>query len=90
MMAIKKGCNLIIAHHPIIFSGIKQLTGKNHIERVVIKAIQNNISIYVIHTNLDNVLGGVNTKIVRFNWIEKSPNFISQKGIVKKTSSLCT
>ena len=47
--AIRNGCNLIIAHHPIIFSGIKRLTGENHIERVVIKAIQSNIAIYVIH-----------------------------------------
>jgi dinuclear metal center YbgI/SA1388 family protein len=61
--AIQKKCNLIISHHPIIFSGLKKITGKNYIERVVLKAIQNNIAIYAIHTNLDNVYQGVNKKI---------------------------
>ena len=61
--AIQKGCNLIIAHHPIVFSGLKKLNGKNYVERTVIKAIQNNIAIYAIHTNLDNVHTGVNQKI---------------------------
>ncbi|MFY8003479.1 MAG: Nif3-like dinuclear metal center hexameric protein, partial [Chitinophagaceae bacterium] len=58
--AIAHNCNLIVAHHPIIFSGLKQITGKNYIERVVIKAIKNDIAIYAIHTNLDNVKNGVN------------------------------
>jgi dinuclear metal center YbgI/SA1388 family protein len=61
--AIKKKCNLIIAHHPIIFRGLKKITGKNYVERVVLKAIRNNIAIYAIHTNLDNVSQGVNKKI---------------------------
>ncbi|MCF8370863.1 MAG: Nif3-like dinuclear metal center hexameric protein [Bacteroidales bacterium] len=61
--AIQKKCNLIVAHHPIIFGGVKRLTGRNYVERTVIKAIQNNIAIYAAHTNLDNVTGGVNSKI---------------------------
>ncbi|MBI3501959.1 MAG: Nif3-like dinuclear metal center hexameric protein [Bacteroidetes bacterium] len=61
--AVKKNCNLIIAHHPIIFKGLKKITGRNYVERVVEKAIKNNISIYAIHTNLDNVSVGVNKKI---------------------------
>ena len=61
--AIKKKCNLVIAHHPIIFKGLKKITGKNYVERVVEKAIRNTISIYAIHTNLDNVSVGVNKKI---------------------------
>ena len=61
--AIEKKCNLIIAHHPIIFSGLKKITGKNYVEKTVIKAIKNDIAIYAIHTNLDNVLHGVNGKI---------------------------
>ena len=61
--AIKKGCNLIISHHPIIFSGLKKLTGASYIERVVILAIKNNIAIYAMHTNLDNVAHGVNKMI---------------------------
>lgn len=61
--AIDKKCNLIIAHHPIIFSGLKKLNGKNYIERTVIKAIKNDVAIYAAHTNLDNVINGVNFKI---------------------------
>ena len=61
--AIATGCNLIVAHHPIIFSGLKKINGKNYIERAVIKAIKNDIAIYAIHTNLDNVHNGVSAKI---------------------------
>lgn len=61
--AIEAGCNLIIAHHPVIFSGLKSLTGKNYVERVILKAIKNDIVIYAAHTNLDNVQMGVNKKI---------------------------
>jgi len=61
--AVNKGCNLIVAHHPIIFKGLKSLTGKNYVERTVIKAIQAQVAIYAIHTNLDHVIHGVNAKI---------------------------
>ncbi len=58
-----KGCNLIVAHHPILFKGIKQLNGKNYVEQTLITAIKLDIAIYAIHTNLDNVIWGVNGKI---------------------------
>jgi dinuclear metal center YbgI/SA1388 family protein len=61
--AIANGCNLVIAHHPIVFSGLKKFNGNNYVERTIIKAIQNNIAIYAAHTNLDNVHNGVNGKI---------------------------
>lgn len=61
--AIEKNCNLIVAHHPIIFKGMKSLTGKNYVERTVIKAIKNDIAIFAIHTNLDHVHNGVNKRI---------------------------
>ena len=61
--AIAQGCNLVVAHHPIIFKGLKSLTGKNYVERTVIRAIKNDIAIYAIHTNLDHVFQGVNRKI---------------------------
>jgi dinuclear metal center YbgI/SA1388 family protein len=57
--AINKGCNLIISHHPIIFSGLKRITGASYVERTVIKAIQNNIALYASHTNLDHAPLGV-------------------------------
>jgi dinuclear metal center YbgI/SA1388 family protein len=58
--ALSRGCNLIIAHHPIVFKGLKSITGKTYIERAVIAAIKHDIAIYALHTNLDNVLSGVN------------------------------
>lgn len=62
--AIAKGCNLIVAHHPIVFRGLKRLNGSTYIERTVIQAIRHNVAIYAIHTNLDNVYRqGVNAKI---------------------------
>ena len=61
--AIQKNCGLIISHHPLIFKGIKRITGSNDVERCLIKAIQNNIAIYAAHTNLDSITGGVNSKI---------------------------
>jgi len=61
--AIQKNCNLIIAHHPIVFKGLKKFNGKNYVERTVLKAIKNDIAIYAIHTNLDNYKLGVNKKI---------------------------
>ena len=61
--AIAQGCDLVIAHHPIVFTGLKKLNGKNYVERTIIKAIKNNIAIYAIHTNLDNVVMGVNDMI---------------------------
>ena len=63
--SVRKKCNLIVAHHPIIFKGLKKLNGKNYVERTVISAIKNNISVYAMHTNLDNILQGVNNKIAQ-------------------------
>ncbi len=62
--AIAKGCNVIVAHHPIVFKGLKRFNGKNYVERTIIKAIKHDIVLFAIHTNLDNVrLQGVNSKI---------------------------
>jgi dinuclear metal center YbgI/SA1388 family protein len=69
--AIKKNCNLIISHHPIVFKGLKSLTGKNYVEKTLIKALKNDIAIYAIHTNLDNYLKGVNYKIASLLGIKK-------------------
>ena len=61
--ALEKGVNLVIAHHPVIFEGVKSLTGKNMSERVIMTAIKNDIAIYAAHTNIDAVSNGVNGKI---------------------------
>src|SRR5574338_566746 len=61
--AIEKKCNLIVAHHPIIFGGLKKINGKNYVEKSVIAAIKNDIAIYAIHTNFDNVISGDNGNI---------------------------
>jgi dinuclear metal center YbgI/SA1388 family protein len=61
--AIDKRCNLVVAHHPIIFGGLKKINGKNYVEKTVIAAIKNDIAIYAIHTNLDHVLEGVNGRM---------------------------
>jgi dinuclear metal center YbgI/SA1388 family protein len=58
--AMARGCNLVIAHHPIVFGALKKLSGGSYVERALIKAIKNDIAIYAIHTNLDNILDGVN------------------------------
>ncbi len=62
---IDKTCNLLVVHHPILFKGLKSLSGSGYVERAIIKAIKNDIAIYAIHTNLDNVLHGVNAAIAR-------------------------
>ena len=82
--AIAKKCNLVVCFHPILFSGLKKITGKNYVERAVIKAIKNDIAIYAVHTALDNhqegvnkifcdALGLINTKILipKQNFIRK-------------------
>ena len=61
--AISKNCNVVVTFHPIIFSGLKSITGKNYVERAVLKAIENKIAIYAIHTAFDNDYFGVNYRI---------------------------
>ena len=61
--AIAENCNLIVAHHPVIFSGIKKLTKNDSVAEMLIKAVKNNLNIYAIHTNLDNIINGVNGKM---------------------------
>lgn len=82
--AIEKGCNSIIAHHPIIFGGLKKLNGKNYVERTVIKAIKNDIAIYASHTNLDNVAGGVNFKITEKLKLHNVSTLASKKQTLSK------
>lgn len=61
--AVSEGLNVIVAHHPLLFKGLKTVSDANYVQRCVRKAIQNDIAIYAAHTNLDNVMQGVNFKI---------------------------
>jgi dinuclear metal center YbgI/SA1388 family protein len=82
--AVNMGCNLIIAHHPVIFSGLKKLTGTNYVERTIILAIKNNIAVYACHTNIDNVRDGVNKKIGDKIGLENMQVLVPRAGILKK------
>ncbi|MFA0963599.1 Nif3-like dinuclear metal center hexameric protein [Roseivirga sp. BDSF3-8] len=82
--ASKRSCNLIVAHHPIIFKGLKRLTGSNYVERTVMMALRNDIAIYAIHTNLDNVHTGVNRKICEMIGLEKTKILAPKKNLLKK------
>lgn len=82
--AKRKNCELIIAHHPIVFGGLKKLNGKNYVERTVIKAIQYGIAIYAIHTNLDNYIGGVNFEIGQRLGLQGLKVLQPKKGVLNK------
>ena len=85
--AIEKKCNLIISFHPIIFSGLKKLNGSNYVERVVIKAIENKIAIYAIHTALDNSIEGVSAKMCAILGLKNTKILIPKKNILKKLTT---
>ncbi|HMQ48650.1 MAG TPA: Nif3-like dinuclear metal center hexameric protein [Saprospiraceae bacterium] len=86
--ALVKNCNLIIAHHPIVFSGLKKLTGRHYVERVVIQAIRHNLAIYAIHTNLDNVYQqGVNGKMAEKLGLVNTRILHPKAGIIKKLAA---
>lgn len=82
--AIAKKCNLIVSFHPIIFSGLKSLTGKNYVERVVMKAIQHQIAIYSMHTALDNQFLGVNASICNRLELQNRRILIPQPHTIQK------
>jgi dinuclear metal center YbgI/SA1388 family protein len=82
--AIEKNCNLVIAHHPIIFGGLKKINGKNYVEKTVITAIKNDIAIYAIHTNLDNVLDGVNGKVSKMLGLQNISILSPKESTLKK------
>ncbi len=82
--AIANHCNLIISFHPIIFEGLKKLTGRNYVERTVLKAIKNDIAIYAPHTALDNSFKGVNAKICEVLGLVNRQILIPQVGTIKK------
>ena len=99
--AISKNCNLVVCFHPILFSGLKKITGKNYVERAIIKAIKNDIAIYAVHTALDNhqqgvnkifcdALGLINTEILvpKENFIRKLVNYTIPENLEKLRNAL--
>ncbi len=82
--AIQKKANLIISHHPIVFGGLKKITGRNMVERCVIKAIKNDIALYAAHTNLDNVLQGVNGRIAQKLGLKNCKILAPKQGELRK------
>ncbi|HEX7367090.1 MAG TPA: Nif3-like dinuclear metal center hexameric protein [Pelobium sp.] len=82
--AIATSCDIIVSHHPIVFKGLKRFNGSNYVERVVIKAIANNIALYAIHTNLDSVSTGVNAKICEKIGLINCKILEPKNGILKK------
>lgn len=87
--AIQKKANLVIAHHPIVFSGIKKFTGSDYVQRTLLKAIKNNVAIYAMHTNLDNVRQGVNAKIANKLGLIHCRILAPKKGLLKKLVTYC-
>ncbi|QVY65838.1 Nif3-like dinuclear metal center hexameric protein [Polaribacter sp. Q13] len=85
--AIAKKCNLIVSFHPIIFGGLKKLNGNSYVERVVLKAIKNDIAIYATHTALDNSKNGVSAKMCEVLGLENTSILIPKKGIIKKLTT---
>lgn len=85
--AIDQKVNLVVAHHPIIFAGLKKINGKNYVERTIIKAIKHDIAIYAIHTNLDNVIHGVNGKMAELLGLSNRKTLSPKSGTLKKLYS---
>lgn len=82
--AIAKKCNVVIAHHPILFKGLKRLNGTDYVQRTILKAIKNDIALYAIHTNLDNFRYGVNAEIGKRIGLENIQVLAPKKEVLSK------
>lgn len=82
--AITTNCNLVVCFHPILFSGLKKITGKNYVERAVIKAIKNDIAIYAVHTALDNHNHGVNKIFANALGLINTKILVPKEGFIQK------
>jgi dinuclear metal center YbgI/SA1388 family protein len=87
--ALTKGCGLIISHHPLIFKSIKKITDKNPVERLLIRAIKNDTSLYAIHTNIDSVVNGVNGYLAGLLGLIDTAILSPRRGLLKKLVTFC-
>ena len=93
--AVSRGCNMVVSHHPLLFHPLKSISGKDYVERVVIKAIQKGITLYAAHTNLDNAPGGVNHKMAEklqlasLEWLEPKQALEGGSGLVGELPTAC-
>jgi dinuclear metal center YbgI/SA1388 family protein len=82
--ALRRGCNVVVCHHPVIFRPLKRLTGANEVEQTIIAALKNDVAIYAAHTNLDNVRGGVNDKLAEKLGLVKTRILAPQSGTLAR------
>ena len=87
--AIKNNCGMIISHHPLIFGGIKKLTGQSMLEKTIMKAIRNRIGIYATHTNIDNIFMGVNKKIADLIGLKDISILKTKQNLLRKLVTFC-
>ncbi len=87
--AIENRCDLIISHHPLLFKGIKQLTGQHYTQKALIKAIKHDICLLSVHTNLDSVMHGVNHKLAQKMGLNNIRVLQPRKGLLKKLVVFC-
>ncbi len=87
--AAKTGCDVIISHHPVLFKGIKKLTGGHYTEIVIVEAIKKDIAILAVHTNLDAVLDGVNHKLAAIVGLKNLQVLDPMPGVLKKLVTFC-
>ena len=85
--AVRRGCNVVLVHHPVIFRPLKRLTGANDVERTLIAALKNDVAIYAAHTNLDNVRGGVNDKLAQKLGLLNVRTLVPQSGTLARLST---
>ncbi len=82
--AIAKKCNLVVCFHPILFSGLKKITGKSYVESAVLKAIKNDIAIYAVHTALDNHKNGVNKIFCNALGLKNTKVLVPKQNFIQK------
>lgn len=88
--AISLGYNLIVSHHPLIFKGYKSITGKDYVERCIMKAIKHDIVIFSMHTNLDNAPQGVNYKIAEKIGLQNVTDTGTQRKCTAEAGNICS